>query len=541
MDDGVSFVLQTTTSTESVRVGLLKAWGAAITEVSLNGIDFVNHDDPGRQIQTSLWDGNANYSTSWGYNPIESGDHFFQGSPVLASTLMPDSIYTKTQPIEWAPENFGGGPGNPVLGDAYIEKWIRVVPGYNRVFKVHYKITHFGTDLHADTFQELPVMYVNPNVPNFVYYGGSAPWTNGVLSQHMMSYSCCDMLATPEQWGAYVDDANIGIALYTPQQFPNSKGFNAFSTLQFTPMCPFTWEPGSMLEFDTFILVGPVSDSRTAIYVLHRQQTSVSTLPPMGGPDAPANGDVVSGTVLVDGWSWALPGMASVEVFVDGNHVGTPNYGIISLHKDLAFSSYSTFAGKLDWKFTRKNHLYLVGAPLNQSRQTVLQRTIMFHGQTFNVGVVTRANLSAPLIAPGYQYDIFRRRRWHLGLAVQFNLYNSEASLFAAAQVNTNNQVISAKKSLLAPIPVAGPQARFYLTNSPRVYVEGNLYGMYLFGYGNFVSTSDNVGVTLTKHLSVNAGYQLGSRLNVNVDSKKDRLGLSLTQKGPIVGVEVSF
>ena len=134
---------------------------------------------------------------------------------------------------------------------------------------------------------------------------------------------------------------------------------------------------------------------------------------------------------------------------------------IISLHKDLAFSSYSTFTGKLDWKFTRKNHLYLVGASFNQSRQTVLQRTIMFHGQTFNVGVLTRANLSAPLIAPGYQYDIFRRRRWHLGLAVQFNLYNTKASLFAAAQVNTNNQVISARKSLLAPIPVAGPQGAF--------------------------------------------------------------------------------
>src|SRR5215469_2878849 len=35
---------------------------------------------------------------------------------------------------------------------------------------------------------------------------------------------------------------------------------------------------------------------------------------------------------------------------------------IISLHKDIAFSSYSTFSGKLDWKFTRKNHLYLVEA-----------------------------------------------------------------------------------------------------------------------------------------------------------------------------------
>jgi hypothetical protein len=219
----------------------------------------------------------------------------------------------------------------------------------------------------------------------------------------------------------------------------------------------------------------------------------------------------------------------------------TTSGDIISLHKDFGFGSYSTFAGKLDWKFTRKNHLYLVGSAFNQSRVATLQRTIVFQGQTFNVGLVTKANLSAPLIAPGYQYDIIRRRRGHLGLGIQFDVFNSDASLFAAAQVNNNNQTISAKKSLLVPIPVAGPQFRFYLTDSPRLYVEGNLYGMYFFGYGNFVSTADDIGVTLTKHLSVNAGYQLGSRLNVNVDAKKNRLGLDLTQKGPIVGMEVSF
>lgn len=214
---------------------------------------------------------------------------------------------------------------------------------------------------------------------------------------------------------------------------------------------------------------------------------------------------------------------------------------IINLHKDIGFNSYSTFSGKLDWKFTRKNHLYLAGAPFDQSRQSVLQRTIVFQGQTFNVGVLTKANLSAPLIAPGYQYDISRRKREHIGIAVQIDLFPSSASFFAAAQVNTNNQVISAKKSLLAPIPVAGPQFRFYLTDSPRLFVEGNLYGMYLFGYGNFISTTDDVGVTLTKHLSLNAGYQLGTRLKVNVDTKKNRMGLSLTQKGPIVGAQVSF
>src|SRR5258708_4818793 len=94
MDDGTSFILQTQTATETARVGLLKAWGAAITEVSLNGTNYVNSDDPGRQIQTSLWDANANYNTGWGYNPIESGDHFVTPATVVVAILQPNSIFT---------------------------------------------------------------------------------------------------------------------------------------------------------------------------------------------------------------------------------------------------------------------------------------------------------------------------------------------------------------------------------------------------------------------------------------------------------------
>jgi archaellum component FlaG (FlaF/FlaG flagellin family) len=326
-EDSTMLFLEARTSTDGARLGLLKTWGASITEVSLNGTNYVNHDDPGRQIQTSLWDGNATYGGTWGYNPIEAGDHFFNGSPVLASTLLTDSIYTKTQPIQWAPENFGGWTG-PVLGDAYIEKWISVVPGYNRVFKVHYKITHFGTDSHADANQELPVMYVNPIVPNFFYYGGSAPWTNDALSQFAMPGGCCTVLPTPEQWGAYVDATNTGIALYTPMQYPNSKGFNAGSTLQFTPTCPYSWDPGAVLEFDAFILVGPVDESRAAIYVLHSQQSAASPLPAYGFLGPPNSGDTLSGSANITGWAWALSGISSIDVFVDGSRVASATYGL---------------------------------------------------------------------------------------------------------------------------------------------------------------------------------------------------------------------
>ena len=62
---------------------------------------------------------------------------------------------------------------------------------------------------------------------------------------------------------------------------------------------------------------------------------------------------------------------------------------------------------------------------------------------------------------------------------------------------------------------------------------------MYLFGYGNFVSSVGKVGISLSKHFSVGAGYQLGSHLTVN--NASDRVGLQLNQKGPIVGLEASF
>jgi hypothetical protein len=127
---------------------------------------------------------------------------------------------------------------------------------------------------------------------------------------------------------------------------------------------------------------------------------------------------------------------------------------------------------------------------------------------------------------------------------VQIDLFNTSASLAAAAQVTgdgVHHDAVSAKGSVLAPIPVAGPVFRLYLTNSPRVFVTGNLFGMYLFGYGNFISTSDAIGFTLTKHLSVNAGYQLGTRLIVKNNSQSNRIGVHLTQSGAIVGLEASF
>jgi hypothetical protein len=233
------------------------------------------------------------------------------------------------------------------------------------------------------------------------------------------------------------------------------------------------------------------------------------------------------------GWFYTNP---------SGSIHGETDTGSIDFQKDLGFNSYSTFSGKIDWKFTRKNHLYVAIIPFYKSGQTVLNRTFTFQGQTFTAGLTTNSSIDMFATLPGYQYDFIRRKRGHLGLALQMDLFDTTAKINAAAQVTgdgVHHSAVSASGSLLSPIPVAGPDIRFYLTDSPRVFVAGNVLGMYLFGYGNFVSTVGDVGVNLSKHFAVIGGYQLGSHLVVN--NTNDRIGLRFTQKGAIAGLEASF
>lgn len=191
----------------------------------------------------------------------------------------------------------------------------------------------------------------------------------------------------------------------------------------------------------------------------------------------------------------------------------------------------------------RKNHLTFEVTPFDRTKSFVAVRNISFQGQSFIVGTSISANLKANGYAPGYMYDIIRRKRGHLAIKAQFNIFDVLGSLDAGAQVVNGTPVLAhrAQGTIRAPIPVFGPDVRFYLTkNSNRLFVTGNILGMYFFGYGNFISTFDTVGLSATKHLKIRAGYQLGSRLNVN-NNAATRIGISLTQKGPVVGIEVPF
>jgi len=82
-----------------------------------------------------------------------------------------------------------------------------------------------------------------------------------------------------------------------------------------------------------------------------------------------------------------------------------------------------------------QNHLYVVIVPLWTSRTTTLSRNIIWAGNPIHAGAVIQSELYAFEVAPGYQYDIIRRRRGRPGLAVQVDLFHTYAKIDAAAQV----------------------------------------------------------------------------------------------------------
>lgn len=225
-----------------------------------------------------------------------------------------------------------------------------------------------------------------------------------------------------------------------------------------------------------------------------------------------------------------------------GHFSSQGNTGLLDLSQDIGFRSYSSGLGKLDWKFTHKNHFYFVYSNFTQSKDVVLNRTITFQGQVFNINSAATGSLDSRIYIPGYQYDIIRRKSLTLGVQVQLNITDIAGKLFAGAQVNNgipqNAQFSSGR--VRVPLPVAGPTIRWYLIpNSGRLFVDANVLGMYFFGYGNYVSSMGTLGFSLAKHIAIRGGYSLGSRYEIK--TRNDRLGMTLSQHGALAGLEFSF
>jgi hypothetical protein len=76
---------------------------------------------------------------------------------------------------------------------------------------------------------------------------------------------------------------------------------------------------------------------------------------------------------------------------------------------------------------------------------------------------------------------------------------STKQSVTGQVTVNEETATRTASASVFAPLPVLGPRARWYpMPHSSRIALDGQIQGMYFFGYGDFYVAKGTVGVGIT-------------------------------------------
>jgi hypothetical protein len=330
---GWLLILENTVGTDVVRIGMDLTLGGAVSELSLNGADVVAKAAFGSHlIAIGLYDANDTYdSTSdYGWAPIESCDVYRHGGPILAQLLTGDTIYIKSNTVESVPDNKGGGPTQAVLSDVVVERWVSPVPNHPYAFQERYKLTHSGNDRHAGAIDAVPSYEITAiQFDRMTYYTGANPGTAAtptiLLGSQMPQWpqTSPERLWLSERWGAIVNAQGYGALGYNPQGFPYAGPAIANvdptnQSLGFSIDTPFSFLPGTTVQFDTFLMLGNVATMQRETYDIKRRLGPFPDISaPMGNLDSPAAGSAVSGMVTVSGWAFDSESDTSVELYVD--------------------------------------------------------------------------------------------------------------------------------------------------------------------------------------------------------------------------------
>ncbi len=285
----------------SVRVGVSRAYGGAITWLSLHdGPNLVNNYDKGRQIQQSYYAGASLRATNqcpawspWPWNPIMVGDCSGVASPMLALTHTNTQLYVKSQPMLWDRTN--------QLSQSHIELWIRFHPTLPRVVVVDNRFTCFRDE--GDEWggpvslqQEIPAAYFVTSLHTIQSYTGPNPWKNDALSTIPSVFMWTNFVPS-EQWAACVDSSGFGVGIFSPESTAMNAGragnvttTNTMhsSTMHIAPLVRKAFDRRSTFEYRCFLAVDSLAEIRRGFQWIHTHPEQVVSSPRQTGKNGDA-------------------------------------------------------------------------------------------------------------------------------------------------------------------------------------------------------------------------------------------------------------
>ncbi len=136
---------------------------------------------------------------------------------------------------------------------------------------------------------------------------------------------------------------------------------------------------------------------------------------------------------------------------------GTPIDGVT----DLGFTSSRFYDFRLVIRPAKKHKILVNYVPIKYEGDTVLQRDIVFNGETYHVGIPVQSTLEWRSVRLEYEYDFLYRDRGFAGLIVGADLAQVSASL--------RSPLVHGEVQESTPTPLVGGVARVYFVKNASI------------------------------------------------------------------------
>jgi hypothetical protein len=187
-----------------------RVWGGVAYELWWNGRQFLNHWDSGRELQSALFKpGLGDVS----FGPTEAGDMWGHGTPIIEQSATARSYYSRTLPLQWGPQSYGGGEHRPVVYGGEFER--QATLGRGAGFDLIQWQVGYRPAESATYTREWVTAYVQPYVSARVFV-----YTAGVGFEERAMPACTESETVTIDHGAIVfasNDLHHAIALYTAE------------------------------------------------------------------------------------------------------------------------------------------------------------------------------------------------------------------------------------------------------------------------------------------------------------------------------------
>lgn len=226
----------------------------------------------------------------------------------------------------------------------------------------------------------------------------------------------------------------------------------------------------------------------------------------------PAMGEKYHVEAVLSLWN---PGL---EAIVSSESLGIVGSDV-DVKSDLGYTDKSIKEFRIVLRPGRKHKFRIARTPISYEGDVLLQRTIVFNGIAFNVGLPVQTEFVWNTWRFGYEYDFVSRDRGFVGFILEGRYTDAQLALRSPI----DDEFTQAK----GVIPAIGGIGRVYLNK--RVSITGELTGMKvpeIEGYfGSFFDLDIYGTVNFTNNFAAQAGFRT---LDANYTAELDKGDLEL-------------